>query len=203
MEFYASLKSYIQSTFFYLEPVGGSWAGQIKIKNNPEDSDYKGPGDYVLKAKRYTGQSSSAAGESNSLTISLISPTPTPSPTPTASPTPKPTATTTSKVIATPTPPTSKATGGTAATPKPTTLAQVLAATAAAEVEETPTPMPSASATPEPEKAEGSKFAWLMIAGGGVLAVVALFPVWLKWYHDPSWLKTLLKGGDQSSFGQE
>ena len=71
--------------------------------------------------------------------------------------------------------------------------------TIAAEVQATAT----ASATPQPETKKQGKWSWLMMIGGGGLAVAALFPFLRKWYHDPSWLKTLLKGGDRSSFGQE
>lgn len=132
-----------------------------------------------------------------------LAPTPTLSPTPTATPTPtQPTPKATVGAAPTPTPPTSptpKATAGT--TPKPTASAQVLAATVAAEIAETPTATPSA--TPQPETNKQGKWPWLMMIGGGGLAVAALFPFLRKWYHDPSWLKTLLKGGDRSSFGQE
>lgn len=83
----------IKSTFFSFEPKEGSWSGKLKVKNNSGDSDYKGPGNYSLQLRRYSGKSSSHAGESNALSVQLsyILPTPTPSPTPTiytASPTP-------------------------------------------------------------------------------------------------------------------
>ena len=133
----------------------------------------------------------------------LPSPTPTPTVAPTASPTPMPTPT------STPTPSTPKASVGTAATSKPTAAAQVLAAkteiepdsevTVAAEIQATATP----SATPQPEIKQQGKWAWLMMVGGGGLAITALFPFLRKWYHDHSWLKTVLKGGGQSSFGQD
>lgn len=123
---------------------------------------------------------------------------PTPTPTPTPSPTPTPTATPTPTPTATPT---VKPTAVSMVTPKPTATAQVLAATAAAEIAATPTASPSATPSPKPEGK--NKWPWLVMAGGAGLAVAALLPFLRKWYHDPSWLKTLLKGGDRSSFGQE
>lgn len=57
---------------------------KILIKPDLSDRDYQGPDTYILKLKRYTGQSSSAAGESNVLTVNLTDIPPlsqTPSPT--------------------------------------------------------------------------------------------------------------------------
>lgn len=113
-------KSFILTNFFSFEPVAGQWSGQLSVKNNPNDSDYKGPGEYFLRVKRYTGNSTSATSEiSNDLPIQLsyVLETPTPSPTQpltnpptatatqtaTATMTPKPTPTKTSTPKATPT----------------------------------------------------------------------------------------------------
>jgi hypothetical protein len=184
---------YIKSNFFYFEPIEGSWSGKLKIKNNPTDLDYSGPGQYWLKVRRYSGKSTSYAGESNTLTVDLVSTAPTSTPTPTASPTPTPTANPTVKPSVTPVP-----------TVKPTASAQVLAATVA----ETPTPPTpkatgGAAATPKPKKAGSNEWLWLVMVGGGGMALAALFPFLRKWYYDHSWLKTVLRGGDRSSFGQD
>ena len=54
---------------------------KIWIKPNYQNPGYKGPGDYYLKLKRYTGSSDGSAGDSNVLTIHLMETTPTPTPT--------------------------------------------------------------------------------------------------------------------------
>lgn len=96
-------KEYITENFFAVEIVGSSWSGQLKVRYKSDDSRYKGPGTYDLKVRRYTGGSSSSAGEA-ATTVSLTaaipqSPTATPTPQSTSSPTPtstpKPTATST------------------------------------------------------------------------------------------------------------
>lgn len=169
----------------------GSWSGKLRVKANSDSDNFNGSGGYYFKVGRYTATFNSGAvwSEEETVEINGLSPTPSPTPTPTPTPTSTPA----------PTTPTPKATAGT--TPKPTVAAQVLAATVAAEIAETPTATPSA--TPLPETKKQGKWSWLMMIGGGGLAVAALFPFLRKWYHDPSWLKTLLKGGDRSSFGQE
>jgi hypothetical protein len=99
--------AYIRSTFFAFQPINGSWSGQLTIKPNYEDSNYKGPGTYTVKAWRYTGNSSSASGSSdNTLTVNLLNSTPTPTdtPTPTSTPVPTPTSTPTLTPVKTPTP---------------------------------------------------------------------------------------------------
>ncbi len=111
--------SFIKTNFFNFVPTSGSWTGKVKVKNMPLDSNYKGPGTYQLKLKRYSGNSSSSAGDSNILMVALTASTPAPAPTstPTSAPTatsiatstPRPTTTPTVKPIATKTP-----------TPKPT-----------------------------------------------------------------------------------
>ncbi len=114
--------SYIANTFFSFTPVDDGWNGSLIVKNNPDDSDYDGPGDYNLKVKRYTGNSSSSTSEeSNILTIQLTTVTLTPTPSPTGIPTQSPTST--------PTPTKSP-------TPIPT---------------KSPTPKPSKSPSPSPE----------------------------------------------------
>ena len=134
-------------------------------------------------AGEWTEGTEPSEGSANVTLSPSPTPTPTPTPIPTVSPTPKPSPTPTPTIKASP---------------------QVLAATVAAEVEETPAPTTTAtpSATPQPEIKKQSKWAWLMIVGGGGLALAALFPFLSKWYHDHSWLRTLLKGGDQQSSGQ-
>ena len=95
---------------------------KILIKPDLEDSGYKGPGEYLLKVKRYT-QGGSGTYSENTLTVSLSddapilavatqtetptqtpTPTPTPTPSPTRTPTPTPTSTPTSTKTPTPTP---------------------------------------------------------------------------------------------------
>lgn len=181
----------------------GSWSGKLRVKADSENSNFKGNGGYYFKVGRYTSASDSSADWSGEQAVEIGGVSPTPTESPTSTPTP-----TSTSAPTTLTPPTPKATAGTA--PKPTaTVASVLAAktevepdsevTVAAEVQATATP----SATPQPEVKKQGKWPWLMMVGGGGLAVMALFPFLRKWYHDPSWLKTLLKGGDRSSFGQE
>jgi hypothetical protein len=71
----------IVNTFFAIEPIVGSWSGMLKIKFDQNNSNYRGPGEYLLKLRRFTGKSDSSAGESNILTVFLSKPTPTPIPT--------------------------------------------------------------------------------------------------------------------------
>ena len=94
---------YLLSTYYFFEPVSGSWSGQLKVKNNIANAAYLGPGDYLLKLKRFSGKAVSSAGDSNTLTVSLVR-TPTPTPTPTPSPTPDPTAAPTPTKTPTPIP---------------------------------------------------------------------------------------------------
>lgn len=117
----------------------------ILVKPDFADSDYKGTGEYSLKLKRYTGNSSSSAGESNSLTINLAQSTPspthsaanpplaetstptltqTPTSTPTKIPTTTPTPTSTPSKTITPTPFASPnpPSGGEGGTPTPEVL---------------------------------------------------------------------------------
>src|SRR3989344_2319879 len=102
---------YIQSTFFQFQPEVGSWSGQLKMRYSPSDDEYKGPGDYEIKFKRFSGKSVSSSGESNTLVMSLTTAIPTPTPTaiPTSTstpiPTPTPTAIPTSTSTPIPTPP--------------------------------------------------------------------------------------------------
>ena len=81
----------IISNFFYFEPQSGSWSGQIKAKNNPTSSSYLGPSEYIFKLKRYSGKSTSSAGDSNTLSINFVETTPSPTQAPTAQPTSAPT----------------------------------------------------------------------------------------------------------------
>ncbi|MEK7061531.1 MAG: hypothetical protein AAB954_02620 [Patescibacteria group bacterium] len=98
-------KEEIQLTFFSFTPQDSSWSGQLKIKNDPADPDYIGPGTYVLRVKRYTGGSDSSAQTSNDLSVDLayVFPTSTPTETPTSVPNPTNTPTATPNPTATPT----------------------------------------------------------------------------------------------------
>lgn len=108
-------KEYIQDKFFYFEPNDGIWEGIINVRFNPESSQYEGPGEYTLKAWRYTGKGKTAAGEAETI-IQLqasvpipteIPPTRLPTDVPTSTPkptnTPKPTKASTPTKTPTPT----------------------------------------------------------------------------------------------------
>ncbi len=118
-------KDYITTNFFKTEPINSSWSGQLMVKNDLKNPNYKGPGDYELKIRRYTGNSTSTAGEAT-LIISFSSVTPTL--TPTSTPTP----TSTSAPTSTPT------------TPKPTTQSTPTST-------KTPTSTPEITSTPQSE----------------------------------------------------
>lgn len=100
-------KEYISSNFFVTDVKNATWSGQIKLRFKTDDPNYFGPGSYDLKLRRFTGGSSSSAGESNTLSVNLIAIIPTPSPS--TSPSPAPSITPTPSLSYTPTP-----------TPKPT-----------------------------------------------------------------------------------
>ena len=109
---------------------------KIWIKPDFQNSGYKGPGDYFLKLKRYTGSSDGSAGDSNVLTVSLLETTPTPTPTEEITNTPSPT-------------PTPAPTTG--PTPEPTiTLSPTKTPTPTAI--KTPSPIPLKTPTPTPLK---------------------------------------------------
>jgi len=90
---------------------------KIWVKPNFGDSGYKGPGEYFLKLKRFTGTSDSSNEYSNVLTVTLLENLPTPTPTVSNSPTPTPEITT----LVTPTP-TATTTVSPTKTPTPTPL---------------------------------------------------------------------------------
>lgn len=83
----------IREVFFNFTPIEGTWSGQIKVKPDYSDSDYAGPGDYIIRVRRYTGNTDGPTNEkSNDITISLnysaTTPTPTPTPLPSITSTP-------------------------------------------------------------------------------------------------------------------
>ncbi|MBI3956314.1 hypothetical protein HY339_03590 [Candidatus Gottesmanbacteria bacterium] len=85
-------KEFITENFPAIDIVDASWSGQLKIQYKADDPNYKGPGTHDLKVRRFTGGSSSYAGEA-AATVNLITAlpqTPTPTPQPTAAPTPTP-----------------------------------------------------------------------------------------------------------------
>ena len=82
-------KDYIVSNFFLTEIIESTWSGKLSLRYKTDDTNYFGPGLYDLKLRRYTGNSTSSAGESNTLTITLTEPLPTLTPTqPPVTPTP-------------------------------------------------------------------------------------------------------------------
>ena len=102
-------KQYVIDNFVRLE---NDQPTTIFLKPDFEDSDYQGPGKYLVKLKRFTA-SGSSSDYSNTLELNLSQTTPTPTPTPTSTPTTTPTKTATSA-------PTSSKTPTQAPTPTPT-----------------------------------------------------------------------------------
>lgn len=58
-----------RSTFYRFIPVDGSWSGKIKFKIDPQDSGFKGTGNYLVKLLRYI--TSSSANDSNSVSLKV------------------------------------------------------------------------------------------------------------------------------------
>lgn len=86
-------KEYITSNFFVTDVKNATWSGTLKLRYKTDDPNYLGPGIYDLKLRRFTGNSSSSAGESNTLSVNLTGIIPTPTPSPSPSPSPSPTST--------------------------------------------------------------------------------------------------------------
>jgi hypothetical protein len=97
-------KEYIASNFFVTDVKNATWSGMVKIRFKIDDPNYLGPGLYDLKLRRFTGGSTSSAGESNTLTLNLTAALPTPTPSPSPSPSPSPTSTPTPSPSTSPTP---------------------------------------------------------------------------------------------------
>lgn len=182
---------YIQSTFFSFQPISGSWSGQVKMRFSTEDAEYKGPGDYELKLRRFSGNSKNFSGESNTLMVALTAALPTLTPTPTTNPT----STSTPNPTATPMPPTATATPTKVPTPTmiktptPTlTPTEQSITTPTATKDETPETTPMVlGETIESEPSSPSSFtqnnSWkplvislLLVATG--LAILAVFYTW-------------------------
>ncbi|MFH1244609.1 MAG: hypothetical protein V1487_03535 [bacterium] len=99
-------KEYITSNFYSAIIKDASWSAQLKMRYFVDDDNYLGPGNYELKFRRFTGNSTSPAGESNTLLVNLSAslPSPSPSPTPSLTPTPTPTPSPSPSPSPTPTP---------------------------------------------------------------------------------------------------
>ena len=78
-------KEYIKSNFIPFETgPEGSWSGVVRLSINKDDPDYKGTGKYLIKIRRYTGESTSAATDDvNQLTVDITETAPLLTPTPT------------------------------------------------------------------------------------------------------------------------
>lgn len=97
----------IKSKLFDFIPASGAWSGKLKAKSNFIDNNYLGPGEYTLRFRRFSGNSTSpTSSDSNVLTVSLLlaAPTPTSAPTSTPYPTSIPTNTPIPTATKTPTP---------------------------------------------------------------------------------------------------
>ncbi len=171
-------KTEIQSTFFSFTPQDASWSGQLKIKNDTADPDYTGPGDYFLRVRRYTGESSSGptGDPSNDIVVQLSFVLPTPTPTETPIPTTAPTVTPT--INPTPTP-TKTSTPAPSKTPSPRpTLDSVAVETSESLVLGLRDTIFTPEASPEDEDVEEKKFPVfpvILIVTGFLCIVGAVF----------------------------
>lgn len=120
-------RDFIINNFLYCEVLDGVCQTKVEMRFNGDDPNYRGPGEYIVRLQRYTGNSDSAVAETATAEVSLAvatpSPSPTPepteSPTPSWSPTPAPTPAPTKSPTPKPTP-TKKPSATLAPTPVPT-----------------------------------------------------------------------------------
>lgn len=160
-------KEFITSNFFKTEPNNDSWSDELKVKNDPENKNYKDSGEYELKIRRYTGNSTSHTGGEVVVITSLdyVLPTPSPSPASTQESTPTPTPT--------PTPESTLASTSYKITTTPTPRGEIAGASDSAEINlATFTIDLSPSPEPEEEKQKKSKTP-LALAGAGLTFTAA------------------------------
>lgn len=170
-------KEFIASNFFLTDIKNATWSGTIKLRFKLDDPNYLGPGLYDLKLRRFTGGSTSSAGESNTLTINLSAalptPTPSPSPSPTsnATPTPSPSLTPTPSPKPSPTPLPSPTTQST----KEASVAGVSTEIDLSDYKVTPSPNPLEEAKKKPTLNTGRLKTVLSIGLGLILLSLASF----------------------------
>lgn len=182
---------YNESTFSQYLPINinseGSGSATIKAKIDPESSSFEGPGNYSLKVRRYTSQSSYTW--SNEATVNITyslpitaAPTEKPvsadTPTPTKSPTPTKTPTPTKKPTVTPTKLPSN---------QPTSTSIQSESTQIQDSQDNKVTLPqsilgsstdSADLSPTPTTTENNAFSFknlLFIAGGIILILLGIF----------------------------
>ena len=176
----------IQSSFFKVQLENGSWSGKLVMKFNADDINYKGPGNYDLKIKRYTGNSGDGTDSNiHSIQLDLAIPTPTPTPEPSATPTPTPTPTPAPTPTKTPTPvPTKKPTPKPTATSTPDDLVdQSSTPTDVLGASSSPTPTPESKETQDSSK---PKILALVFIALGVLSIGgASYSIWYKSKNPP------------------
>ena len=73
--------------------TNGTWNGTVQAKIDTSVSEYKGPGEYMLKVRRYTAGGTYTWSNEATVSANLPTSTPTLTPTPTSTPTLKPTPT--------------------------------------------------------------------------------------------------------------
>lgn len=170
----------IQSTFFAFQPVSGSWSGQMTLKINSESPNYKSSGTYNVKAWRYSGKSSSAAGDSdNILAVDIQGPTPTPSPTPIPSSTPSPSSTPTTKKSSTPPPqpslkPSSTPLTSTPLTPPSPKISDKAEVAGVAKISSSSSASPSVQVASQKQ----NNFPTLIFLGGGLILAACSYIIY-------------------------
>lgn len=162
---------YIQNNFFDFTPNSGSWSGQLKLNFSVLDTEYKGPGDYEIKVRRFSGKSQNPSGDSNTLISRLDQTIPTPTPTPTSTPTSSPTPTPTQ----TPTPTPSAATPTPTPTLKPTLKKTPTQTPSEASPTEVLTKGGSPSATPTIETTPEVLSASVSATSSNLIPVISTF----------------------------
>jgi len=182
--------SYITGNFFVTDIQDASWSGKIRLRFASDDPQYKGPGDYELKLRRFTGGSSNSAGDSNMLIISLSEPTPTPTPTatttststPTPTPTPTPTLAPSPTPSPKPSPKSAKPTPSPSDDPEGTVAGVHVDSVELALGDSSPTPSPSSSPGPTSLTLNRDRARVALFVGAGLIVLsVGGFFGYRKW----------------------